>query len=102
MKAIIILIVLMIAIPASADWLVCDIPPAGTVTEYALEIDGQPEVIVPYEEHQGYVKLMDVTGVDTATINVWAINSQGRRSDVTGPFVLLSKPLPPAGPRIVE
>jgi hypothetical protein len=108
-KAIIILIMVLlfsvVSIANAAQWLGCDIPPAEQeVTEYAITIDGGAEVIVPYQENtaQDAVLLWDITSLTNATFSVFAINSQGRRSAVPAPFVLLAAPSGPLQVRIVQ
>ena len=96
---------LMVSISNAAEWLVCDIPATSQeVTEYAVIINGGPEVIVPYQENaaQDAVLLWDVTSLGSAAFSVFAINSQNRRSAVATPFDLLSKPSGPAAIRLIQ
>jgi hypothetical protein len=89
---------------AAAEWLGCDIPnPAENVTEYAVIVDSQPEVIVPYRANSAgdAVLLWDITNITNANFAVYAINSQGRRSAVPTPFGLLAAPSGPSGAKIV-
>jgi len=85
-------------ISIAVEWLACDVPdPAQNVTEYAIVIDSQPEVIVPINvstQHNA-VLLYDVTALNTANFEVFSINNQGRRSETPSPFVLLVKPSAP-------
>ena len=89
---------------ANAEWLACDIPDAAqNVVSYAVYVDLQPEVIVPYRLNaaQDAVLLIDITDIDSATFRAIAINDQGRRSDFSDPFVLKSAPSALSGYRIV-
>jgi hypothetical protein len=89
---------------AAAEWLGCDIPdPAENVTGYAVTVDSQAEVVVPYQVNSAgdAVLLWDITNITNAGFAVYSINSQGRRSAVPTPFDLLAAPSGPSGVKIV-
>ena len=89
---------------AHAEWLGCDIPdPAQDVVSYSVIVDSQPEVIVAYQLNTAgdAVLIWDIENLTAAHFEVFAINSQGRRSQTSSPFDLRAKPLPLSGFRIV-
>ena len=101
----VLLLVLFIVGPSAAEWLGCDIPdPVDDVTNYAVIVDSQPEVIVPYQLNTAAdaVLLWDITSMSNAHFSVYAINSQDRRSAVPSPFDLLAAPSGPGGVKIVQ
>jgi len=99
-----VIILLGFASGANAEWLGCDIPDAGQdIAEYAVIVDSQPEVIVAYQLNTAAdtVLIWDIENLDTAHFEIFAINSQGRRSQTAAPFDLRAKPLAPGPFRIV-
>ncbi len=109
MKKLILMTLMLLAIVSfvsaanAAEWLACDIPDAAQdVVSYAVIVDSDPEVIVPYLVNLtlNVIILWDITALDTAHFEIYAINSQGRRS-ASAPFDLRAAPLPPSGFRII-
>jgi hypothetical protein len=80
------------------EWLVCDPPiPAENVIEYSIIVDGL-ESIIPIDVHPDSESidrswLLNVTAINSANIEIRAINDQGRQGDLV-PFVLKAKPQP--------
>jgi hypothetical protein len=74
-------------------------------------LDADPEIIIPYRLNTAGtdVLLWDVTYLDAAHFEIWAINDQGRRSDSDPntegnqpvPFDLKAAPPPLSGYRII-
>ncbi len=105
MKAIAVLILILWAgLANAAEWLACDVPDvAQDVTSYAVIVDSQPEVIIPYalNQAQDVVLLWDITALVSVHFEVFAINSQGRRTLTSSPFDLKARPLLSSGYRII-
>ena len=90
---------------ASAEWIGCDIPDVSDgVVESIVVVDDQPEVTVPDRINQAgdAVLLLDIEKIGTATVVVYFVNNQGRRSPASVPFVLKARPSASAGHRIVR
>ena len=62
---------------------------------HAVVVDGQPEVIVERQLSRNgrYVLFWNVTDIETAQFEIWAIDAQGRRSKDSAPFELLAGPI---------
>ena len=95
---------LFLALPVQAEWLaalVTDVDPGAV--EHAVVVDGAPEVIVPraLSVEGTHVLFWDISAMDTAHFEIWAIDDHGRRSVVSAPFDLRPAPSVPMRFRIV-
>jgi hypothetical protein len=93
------------SLSGAAEWLAWDIPDAAQdVTGYAVALNSDPEVIVPYRLNAAADAVLgwNITDLDTAHFEIWAINSQGRRSATSAPFELKPAPSASAGHRIIQ
>lgn len=109
MRQIILIMIVIVAVfmfsnnaQAADEWLACD-PPAETISGYNVIFNGASAVFVPFQlSLSGNDSLLwNITGIDSATFEIQAINDQGRKSDFI-PFVLNPKPKDASGFRTIE
>jgi len=108
----IILIILLLTSAAYAEWLVCDVPDktieGNDVVRYAVKIDNSAWAMVDYTEGvdpltgETVVLVWDISEIENAHFEVYAVGVDGRWSAESTPFDLVPGPLNLNGLRIIQ